>query len=70
MMRLFQLETKMGKIKSYAQSWLDLHGNDLGYDMTNVPSIDHMDTVADNNVHEWKYHGYESEKDYYRSQPL
>ena len=60
----------MGRIKSYIESWLDLHGNDLGYDMLTAPSIDDMDTVADNSVPAWEYHGYESEKDYYSNQPL
>jgi len=60
----------MGKIKSYVSEWLERCGDDLGYDMGNAPSIDDMDTVERNNVFAWEYHGYESEKDYYRNQPL
>ena len=60
----------MGRIKSYIESWLDLHGNDLGYDMLTAPSIDDMDTVVENGVPAWQYHGYESETDYYSNQPL
>ena len=61
---------RMGKIKSYVQDWLDRCGDSLGYNIDTAPSIDDMDTVEENNVQVWEYHGYESEKDYYRSQPL
>ena len=70
MMTLFHKRKKMGKIKSYVQEWLDRCGDSLGYNMDTAPSIDDMDTVEENNVQVWEYHGYESEKDYYRSQPL
>ena len=70
MMTLFLRRKKMGKIKSYVQDWLERCGDSLGYNTDTAPSIDDMDTVEENNVQVWEYHGYESEKDYYRSQPL
>ena len=69
-MTLFHKRKKRGKIKSYVQDWLDRCGYDLGYDTNTAPSIDDMDTVEQNSVQVWEYHDYESEKDYYRNQPL
>tara|TARA_Y100000361_G_scaffold124737_1_gene117987 strand:+ start:48 stop:230 length:183 start_codon:yes stop_codon:yes gene_type:complete len=60
----------MGKIKSYVQDWLDRCGDSLGYTLDTAPSIDDMDVVEETNLKVWEYHGYETEKDYYRNQPL
>ena len=34
----------MGKMKSFVQDWLDNTGYDLGYDIDNMPKIEHLFT--------------------------
>ena len=60
----------MGRLKSYVQDWLDRCGDSLGYTLDTAPSVDDMDVIEEINLRVWEYHGYKSEKDYYRNQPL
>ena len=35
----------MGKLKSVLEDWLDNYGHELGYDMTNYPSMEDWDNI-------------------------
>ena len=38
----------MGKLKSVLEDWLDNYGHELGYDMTNYPSMEDWDNIRIN----------------------
>jgi hypothetical protein len=40
----------MGKVKEYAQDWLERGGTELGYDMGNLPTLQDFDGVLLNNM--------------------
>ena len=35
----------MGKLKGVLEDWLDNYGHELGYDMTNYPSMEDWDNI-------------------------
>ena len=45
----------MGKIKRYLEDWLENYGYDLGYDMSNVPDLDELDYVLENDINAETY---------------
>ena len=45
----------MGKIKRYLEDWLEYYGYDLGYDMSNVPDLDELDYVLENDINAETY---------------
>ena len=40
----------MGKLKEHMMGWLDEYGNELGYDMSNCPSVEDFWWVAEHHV--------------------
>ena len=54
----------MSLIKDKAMDFLNNGGFDLDYDEFNLPKLDDMDTILDNNIHIWEYKGM-SEEEYY-----
>ena len=42
----------MGKIKGFAQEFLEKVGYDMGYDMSNLPSLAEMEDMMSDNFHE------------------
>ncbi len=57
-------ENEMSMIKDKAMDFLDNGGFDLDYDEFNLPKLDDMDLILENNVHIWDYKGM-SEEEYY-----
>ena len=45
----------MGKIKRYLEDWLENYGYDLGYDMSNIPDLDELDYVLENDINAETY---------------
>tara|TARA_Y100001973_G_scaffold86822_1_gene130161 strand:- start:440 stop:622 length:183 start_codon:yes stop_codon:yes gene_type:complete len=45
----------MGRMKDYLQEWLENHGWELGYDMANIPDIDELDYVVENEINAETY---------------
>ena len=43
-------ETVMGKIKTHIQDWLEEYGYNLGYDMANIPELEDLDIVANDDI--------------------
>ena len=43
-------ERIMGKLKEHMIGWLDEYGNELGYDMSNCPSLEDFWWVAEHHV--------------------
>ena len=43
-------ERKMGFMKRYLEEWLENYGWELGYDMANVPDLDELDYVVENDI--------------------
>ena len=46
----------MGKIKSYAEEWLDRYGKSQGFDYNNLPRLKHMLDVEMANIDAEEYH--------------
>ena len=40
----------MGRMKDYLNDWLENYGWELGYDMANVPDLDELDYVVENDI--------------------
>ena len=40
----------MGKLKGVLEDWLDNYGHELGYDMTNYPSMEDWDNIRINKI--------------------
>ena len=40
----------MGRMKDYLNDWLENYGWELGYDMGNVPDLDELDYVVENDI--------------------
>ena len=47
----------MGKLKSVLEDWLDNYGHELGYDMTNYPSMEDWDNIRINKIDAREYYG-------------
>ena len=54
----------MGIIKDKAIDFLNDGGYDLDYDEWNLPKLDDMDIILENNVHVWEYRGVTEEEWY------
>ena len=54
----------MGLIKDKAMDFLNDGGYDLDYDEWNLPKLDDMDVILENNVHVWDYRGVTEEEWY------
>ena len=54
----------MGLIKDKAIDFLNDGGYDLDYDEWNLPKLDDMDVILENNVHVWDYRGVTEEEWY------
>ena len=54
----------MGIIKDKAIDFLNDGGYDLDYDEWNLPKLDDMDVILENNVHVWEYRGVTEEEWY------
>ena len=54
----------MSLIKDKAMDFLNDGGYDLDYDEFNLPKLDDMDAILENNIHIWEYRGM-SEDEYY-----
>ena len=54
----------MGIIKDKAIDFLNDGGYDLDYDEWNLPKLDYMDIILENNVHVWEYRGVTEEEWY------
>ena len=54
----------MGIIKDKAIDFLNSGGYDLDYDEWNLPKLDDMDVILENNVHVWEYKGMSIEEWY------
>ena len=54
----------MGIIKDKAIDFLNDGGYDLDYDEWNLPKLDDMDVILENNVHVWEYKGMSIEEWY------
>ena len=54
----------MGIIKDKAMDFLNDGGYDLDYDEWNLPKLDDMDVILENNVHVWDYRGVTEEEWY------
>ena len=46
----------MGKIKSYAEEWLDRYGKSQGFDYNNLPKLKYMRDVEISNIDAEEYH--------------
>ena len=46
----------MGKLKGYAQDWLEHGGYELGYDITNLPDLADFDSVKLNRIDAQDYY--------------
>ena len=46
----------MGKLKSVLEDWLDNYGHELGYDMTNYPSMEDWDNIRINKIDAREYY--------------
>ena len=46
----------MGKLKSVLEDWLDNYGHELGYDMTNYPSMEDRDNIRINKIDAREYY--------------
>ena len=46
----------MGKIKAYAEEWLDRYGKSQGFDYNNLPPLKHMLGVEMANIDAEEYH--------------
>ena len=57
-------ENEMSMIKDKAMDFLNNGGFDLDYDEFNLPKLDDMDVILENNIHIWEYRGM-SEEEYY-----
>ena len=57
-------ENEMSMIKDKAMDFLNDGGFDLDYDEFNLPKLDDMDVILENNVHIWEYRGV-TEEEYY-----
>ena len=57
-------ENEMSMIKDKAMDFLNNGGFDLDYDEFNLPKLDDMDVILENNIHIWEYRGM-SEDEYY-----
>ena len=54
----------MSLIKDKAMDFLNDGGYDLDYDEFNLPKLDDMVAILENNIHIWEYRGM-SEDEYY-----
>ena len=57
-------ENEMSMIKDKAMDFLNNGGFDLDYDEFNLPKLDDMYVILENNIHIWEYRGM-SEDEYY-----
>jgi len=46
----------MGKLKGILEDWLDNYGHELGYDMTNYPSMKDWDNIRINKIDAREYY--------------
>ena len=46
----------MGKLKGVLEDWLDNYGHELGYDMTNYPSMEDWDNIRINEIDAREYY--------------
>ena len=46
----------MGKLKGVLEDWLDNYGHELGYDMTNYPSMEDWDNIRINKITAKEYY--------------
>ena len=53
----------MGFMKRYLEEWLENYGWELGYDMANVPDLDELDYVVENEINAEEY-WLEKKRDY------
>ena len=51
----------MSLIKDKAMDFLNNGGFDLDYDEFNLPKLDDMDAILENNIHIWEYRGMSEE---------
>ena len=54
----------MGRVKNKAMEFLDNGGYDLEYDEWNIPRLEDMDAVLDEQIVVWEYFG-KTEREYY-----
>ena len=54
----------MGKIIKTAENFLENGGTSLGYDISNLPSLNNLDIVLDYGIWVWEYNGM-TEEEYY-----
>tara|TARA_R110002020_G_scaffold59144_3_gene161562 strand:- start:379 stop:597 length:219 start_codon:yes stop_codon:yes gene_type:complete len=54
----------MGKMKSYIQDWLENTGYDLGYDINNIPRIEHFGLITRLRIKAHEFFGYRTEEEY------
>ena len=54
----------MGKMKSYIQNWLDNVGYDLGYDIENLPRIEHFGLITRLQIKAHEFFGYRTKEEY------
>ena len=54
----------MGKIKEKAMEFLENGGYDLEYDEWNMPRLEDLDAVLDEEIPVWEYFG-QTEREYY-----
>ena len=46
----------MGKLKGVLEAWRDNYGHELGYDMTNYPSMEDWDNIRINKIDAREYY--------------
>ena len=54
----------MGMVSDKLMDFLNSGGYDLDYDEWNLPKLDDMDVILENNVHVWEYKGMSIEEWY------
>ena len=54
----------MGMVSDKLMDFLNSGGYDLDYDEWNLPKLDDMDVILENNVHVWEYRGVTEEEWY------
>jgi len=54
----------MGMVSDKLMDFLNSGGYDLDYDEWNLPKLDDMDIILENNVHVWEYRGVTEEEWY------
>lgn len=53
------------KIKAAIENFLDLGGNELGYDDRNLPKLEDFEVVLSRGIAVWEYNGCKTPEEYY-----